>query len=95
MVLRKRYIQGKLELQYYKHELLEIMRPIYGLDNAGNNWNARFLLHLEGDLGITKTSKDFSSDIKGVQNVLREMITKQIHNTLSARDLSSGLGRFQ
>lgn len=83
-ILRKVYIKGKPEFQLEDYELLEVLRPLYGLADAGDYWHAKFLRHLKKDLGMTTTASDLSFHFKRVQNELHGMIATHVDDTLCA-----------
>lgn len=83
-ILRKVYIRGKPEFQLEYDELLEILRPLYGLADAGDYWHATFLRHLKGDLQMTTTATDLSFHFRRVQDALRGMIATHVDDTLGA-----------
>lgn len=85
-ILRKFYIAGKSEFELEDDELLEIMRPIYGLADAGDYWHATFHRHLKEDLGMTTTASDMLLHFKRIQNTLWGMISTHVDDTLSAAD---------
>lgn len=57
-ILRKVYIKCKPELQLRADQLLEVLRPLYGLADSGNYWHAAFLRHLKQDVGMQSTACD-------------------------------------
>lgn len=83
-LLRKVYIRGKLEFQLEGDELLKILRPLYGLADAGDYWHATFLRHLQKDLEMTATANDLPFHFKRVQNALKGMIATHFDDTLGA-----------
>lgn len=81
-ILRKNYIRGKPELRLEGNELLEVLRPLYGLADAGDYWHATFLRHLKKHLGMTTTASDLSLHFKRVQSTLHGLIATHVDDTL-------------
>lgn len=55
-ILRKAYLKEKPEFQLKDDQLLEILRPLYGLADSGDYWHATFLKHLKSDTNMQSTS---------------------------------------
>ena len=49
-ILGKMYVRGQPEFHLESNELLEILRPLYGLADSGDYWHVTFLRHLKEDL---------------------------------------------
>lgn len=85
-ILRKIYIKGKPEFQLAPNQLLEILRPLYGLADSGDYWHATFLKHLKKDLGMHSTACDLSLFFKQLSGTLHGIVATHVDDTLSAGD---------
>lgn len=83
-ILRKVYVKGKPEFQLKANQLLEILRPLYGLSDSGDYWHATFLKHLKNDLEMYSTACDLSLFFKHVQGSLQGLLATHVDDTLSA-----------
>jgi hypothetical protein len=55
-LMRKIFLQpAKKDLDYFEmtsDEVLQLLRPLYGLADAGDYWNATMVDHMLNDLGL-------------------------------------------
>lgn len=84
--MQKIYIRGKPEFQLDVHELLEVLRPLYGLADVGDYWHTTFLRHLKKDLGMTTTVSDLFLDLKRVQSTVQGLFATNVDKTLVTGD---------
>lgn len=83
-ILRKVYIKGKPEFQLDADELLEILRPLYGLADSGDFWQYTFRRHMKKNLCMTTTACDLSLHFKRVQRTLQGIIATNVDDNFSA-----------
>lgn len=60
-------MKGKPELQLPENQLLEILRPLYGLADSEDYWHDMFLGNIKGDLKMQSKACDLSLFFKHVQ----------------------------
>lgn len=83
-ILRKVYLKGKPEFQLAPNQLLEILRPLYGLADSGDYWHATFLRHLKQDLEMRPSACDLSLFFKQLNGSLQGLVATHVDDTLSA-----------
>lgn len=59
-LLRDVYIKPTGEFELPPNTLLKLLRPLYGLPDAGDYWHATFARHMQNDLGMTQTFGDLA-----------------------------------
>lgn len=85
-ILRKIYVKGKPEFQLAPNQLLEILRPLYGLADSGDCWHETFLRHLKKGLGMNSTACDLSLFFKHIKGALHGIVATHVDDTLSSGD---------
>lgn len=54
---------SKKDLQFFEmpsEQVLQLLRPLYGIADAGNYWNATMVKHMLIELGLSRTDNDLS-----------------------------------
>lgn len=74
----------ELEVRLDAHEILDILRQLYGLANDGDYWHATFLQHLKKDLGMKATASYLSLHFKPVQDKLHGTVATHVGEALGA-----------
>lgn len=83
-ILRKSYIRRMPEFQLQYDELLEILRPLYGLSDSEFYWKSTFLHHIQKGLKMTTTARDLSFYFKRVQDGLKGLMATHVDEKLGA-----------
>lgn len=77
------FIRPPKEFQLDYGELLELLKPLYGLTDAGDYWNDNFSRHLKGDMTMKPTSGDLEMFTKIVRDNLACMVGVYVDDTIS------------
>ncbi len=59
-LLREVYLRPNRQLHVPAGYVLKLLRPLYGLANSGDYWQATFSKHLTDDLGMKSGARDMS-----------------------------------
>lgn len=65
-IMQQVYLKWKPGFQLTDDQLLEILRPLYGLADSGDYWHGTFLKHLKSDLNMQSTACDPSLFFKQI-----------------------------
>jgi len=55
---RKIYVKPTAEFELAPDQLLQLLKPLYGLSESGDYWGRTFRFHLEQELGMQATTGD-------------------------------------
>lgn len=83
-ILRNVFVRGKPEFQLSAGQLLQVLRPLYGLADSGDYWHATFLKHLKKYIVMQSTACEFPLFFRYVNNTLQGMVATHVDDTLSA-----------
>ena len=72
-LMRDVYIRPAKEFRLNENQLLRLLKPLYGLTDAGDYWDATMTNHLKNDLGMSQTSLDISLFFKMIRGKLAGM----------------------
>lgn len=81
--MRQVYLKGEPEFKLADDQLLEIIRPLYGLADSGDYWHGTILKHLKSDLSMQITACDLSLFFRQVQSTLQGLVPTHVDDTLS------------
>lgn len=83
-LMREVYVRPNKEFGLRKDQLLHLLKPLYGLSDAGDYWHATFSRHLRDDLCMMPTAGDLSLFIKKIHGQLHGIIGTHVDDTLAA-----------
>ncbi|MEM1283154.1 MAG: reverse transcriptase domain-containing protein [Chlamydiota bacterium] len=83
-LLREVYLKPSKEFELSSNELLQLLRPLYGLADSGDYWGATFSSHIKNDLGMTATVADMSMFFKLAHNKLCGLMGTFVDDSLLA-----------
>jgi Reverse transcriptase (RNA-dependent DNA polymerase) len=87
-LMRKIFLQpAKKDLNYFEmtsDEVLQLLRPLYGLADAGDYWNATMVDHMLNDLGLFRTDSDLSLFYNRLNNRLNGISGTCVDDSLHA-----------
>jgi Reverse transcriptase (RNA-dependent DNA polymerase) len=87
-LMRKIFLQpAKNDLDYFEmtsDEVLQLLRPLYGLADAGDYWNVTMVDHMLNDLGLARTDSDLSLFYSRLNNRLNGISGTCVDDSLHA-----------
>lgn len=81
-LMRKVYLKPSKEFEMSENELLELLKPLYGLSDSGDYWNRTMTNHLKEDIGMDPTDGDLSLFFKHVESKLIGMTGTYVDDSL-------------
>ena len=69
-LMRKVYLKPSKEFELSQDEILELVKPLYGLSDSGDYWNRTITRHLREDLNMNATVGDLSLFVKHIEDKL-------------------------
>lgn len=81
-LMRKVYLKPSKEFEVSEGELLELLKPLYGLFDSGDYWNRTMTAHLMNDLGMESNDGDLSLFTKHVDFKLLGLIGTYMDDAL-------------
>lgn len=100
-LMRDVYIKPTKEFELGEDQILQLMKPLYGLADIGDHWGKTFSSHLRDELGMQLTTGDGALIFKLLDNRLQGLCATFVDDTLQAgntkfQDLANNtLQRFQ
>ena len=85
-LLRDVYLKPSKELELGSHQLLKLLKPLYGLADSGDYWNVTMAKHVQADLGMNETAGDMSLFFKNVREKLCGLIGTYVADSLLSGD---------
>lgn len=82
-LMRKVYIKPSKEFQLNADELLKLLKPLYGLTDAGDYWHNTFGKHLQQDLSMRPTASDLALYTKSVRDGLACLVGTYVDDTIA------------
>lgn len=82
-LMRKVYVRPTKEFQLNSNELLELLKPLYGLTDAGDYWHVTFAKHLQHDLSMRPTAGDLALYTKTVHDGLACLLGTYVDDTIA------------
>lgn len=81
--MRKVYVRVPKEFQLEAGELLELLKPLYGLTDSGDYWHATLTRHLTEDLLMRPTAGDLGLYTKVIGKGIAGMIGAYVDDTIA------------
>lgn len=81
-IKRNVFIKPPREFQLTPDELLMLLKPLYGLNDAGDCWNHTFVRHLREDLARKPTVGDLSLFTKVIKGKLIGLTGSYVDDTI-------------
>lgn len=69
-LLREVYVKPTKEFRLAPNQLLKLLKPLYGLTDAGDYWDLTMVRHLKEDIGMSQTNLDISLFFKLIRGQL-------------------------
>lgn len=69
-LMRDVFIKPSREFELNPDQLLQLLKPLYGLPDSGDYWHTTFAQHIEKDLGMTRMVGDLSTFFKYIRGRL-------------------------
>lgn len=81
LLLRMVNIRAAPEFQVISNQPLQILKPLYGLSNAGDNWHATFARHLASYLGMAPISRNLLCYARMTRGALSGFLATHVDDT--------------
>ena len=83
-LMRRVYLKPSKEFELSSDQLVQLLKPLYGLADSGDYWNRTMNLHLQDDLGMKSTTGDISLFVKSVHGRLTGLVGTYVDDSLAA-----------
>lgn len=83
-LMRDVYLTPGKEFELSADEVLKLLKPLYGLADAGDYWNVTMAKHILEDLGMKRTTGDMSLFFKKIHGKLAGIIGTYVDDSLLA-----------
>lgn len=81
--MRDVYIRPNRDLEMPAGHVLKLLRPLYGLADSGDYWNATFAAHLRENLEMKTVRSDMSLFFRHVRGKFAGLIATYVDDTLA------------
>lgn len=83
--MREIYVRAAKEFRLEKGKILWLLKPLYGLPDGGDYWDATILRHIEEDLHMSRSALDICLFFRKLRGELHGLSGMYVDDSLHAR----------
>lgn len=85
-LFREVFVRPTREFELSRDQLLKLLKPLYGLTDAGDYWDITMSNHLRHDIGMTRTALDISLFFRHIRGALSGISGTYVNDGIHSGD---------